>query len=159
MFKKALKSLRVILGADMKRTRLILAAALALTGSVVWFFGSTALADEGLGTFGHIAEPAGKAADPWGPVPTQLLSLVNVAPGLLPFFNNALTFGVPGTVVGSFWENTQVTGDWGGPRTELARRGFFFDVYSTSTAPTKTSRRAASKPAAPSCKTTRFPSI
>ena len=125
---------RAIRGADMKRTRLILAAGLALTGSVVLFFGGTALADEGLATFGHIAEPAGgRAADPWGPVPTQLLSLVNVAPGLLPYFNNALTFGVPGTVVGGFWENTQVTSDWGGARTELARRGFFFDVYSTST--------------------------
>src|SRR5215471_19147096 len=90
-------------------------------------------ADEGLATFGHIAEPAPPARpDQWGPVPTQLLSLVNVAPGLLPYFNNAPTFGVPGTVVGGFWDSTQVTGDWGGARTELARHGFFFDVYATS---------------------------
>src|SRR6516162_632736 len=87
-------------------------------------------ADEGIGTFTHIAEPAPPTRpDQWGPVPTYLFSIVNVAPGLLPFFNNALVFGVPGTVVGNFWENTQLTGDWGGARTELARHGFFFDAY------------------------------
>ena len=90
-------------------------------------------ADEGLGTFSHIAEPAlPTRADQWGPVPTYLFSVVNVAPGLLPFFNNAPVFGVSGTVVGNFWQNTQLTGDWGGARTELARRGFFFDAYATS---------------------------
>jgi len=90
-------------------------------------------ADEGLGTFSHIAEPAPPTrADQWGPVPTYLFSVVNVAPGLLPFFNNAPVFGVSGTVVGNFWQNTQLTGDWGGARTELARRGFFFDAYATS---------------------------
>src|SRR5262249_35255375 len=47
-------------------------------------------------------------------------------------FNNAPVFGVPGTVVGNFWQNTQLTGDWGGARTELARHGFFFDAYATS---------------------------
>jgi hypothetical protein len=39
----------------------------------------------------------------------------------------------PGTVVGDFWQRTQVTGDWGGPRTDLARQGPFFDLYTTST--------------------------
>src|SRR6516164_3124635 len=91
-------------------------------------------ADEGLGTFSHIAEPAPPTrADQWGPVPTYLFSVVNVAPGLLPFFNNAPVFGVPGTVLGDFWHRTQVTGDWGGVRTELARNGLFIDVYTTST--------------------------
>ena len=90
-------------------------------------------ADEGLAAFNHIAEPAPRARpDQWGPVPTYLFSIVNVAPGLLPFFNNATVFGVPGTVVGNFWQNTQLTGDWGGARTELARRGFFFDASATS---------------------------
>jgi hypothetical protein len=69
----------------------------------------------------------------WGPVPTDKASIANLAPVLLPFFNNAPVFGLPGTVTGNFWDQTQVTGDWGGTRTELARRGLFFDLYSTST--------------------------
>lgn len=69
----------------------------------------------------------------WGPVDTDKTSLANMAPVLLPFFNNGPVFGLPGTVVdGGFWNNTQLTGDWGGRRTDLARRGFFFDVYTTS---------------------------
>jgi len=69
----------------------------------------------------------------WGPVPTDKASIANLAPVLLPFFNNAPVFGLPGTVTGNFWDQTQVTGDWGGTRTELARRGLFIDLYSTST--------------------------
>jgi porin len=73
------------------------------------------------------------AADPWGPVPTDKLSLANAAPVLLPFFNNGPVFGLPGTVADAgFWNNTQLSGDWGGRRTELARNGYFFDVYTTS---------------------------
>jgi len=69
----------------------------------------------------------------WGPVETDKKSFANMAPVLLPFFNNGPVFGLPGTVVdGGFWNNTQLTGDWGGRRTELARNGFFFDVYTTS---------------------------
>lgn len=68
----------------------------------------------------------------WGPVPTDKISLVNVAPILLPFFNNGAVFGIPGTVTGDFWSRTQVTGDWGGLRTTLANMGVFVDVYSTS---------------------------
>ena len=56
-------------------------------------------ADEGLGSFRHIS-----ITKP----PTPPLSLVDVAPGLLPFFNNAPVFGLPGTV----------EGDGGGRRTE-----------------------------------------
>ena len=71
--------------------------------------------------------------DPWGPVPSEKLSIANIAPGLLPFFNNAPVFGLPGTVTGDFANRTQVNGDWGGSRTEFARHGWFFDVYTTST--------------------------
>ena len=80
------------------------------------------------------AAPATPAlsADDWGPVPTDHLSLANAAPVLYPFFNNGPVFGLPGTVTGGFWERTQLTGDWGGRRTDLARRGVFFDVYTTS---------------------------
>jgi porin len=79
------------------------------------------------------AQPRRQGADPWGPVPTDKLSLANAAPVLLPFFNNGPVFGLPGTVADAgFWNNTQLTGDWGGRRTELARNGFFFDVYTTS---------------------------
>jgi porin len=92
-----------------------------------------AAADEGLGGFGRIDEPETKTADPWGPVPTEKKSIANLAPGLLPYFNNGPVFGLPGTVVGSFWDSTQVAGDWGGERTKLARNGIFFDAYSTST--------------------------
>src|SRR5205814_3119722 len=48
------------------------------------------------------------------------------------FFNNGPVFGLPGTVVGDFWQNTQLTADWGGFRTSLAEHGIFFDLYSTS---------------------------
>jgi hypothetical protein len=68
----------------------------------------------------------------WGPVPTQKGSLTNLAPVLLPYFNNGPVFGLPGTVTGNFWERTQFSGDWGGVRTDLARRGLFFDLYSVS---------------------------
>jgi hypothetical protein len=52
---------------------------------------------------------------------------------LLPFFNNGPVFGVPGTEGGDLWNRTQLTGDWGGARTDLAAHGFFFDLYTTST--------------------------
>ena len=68
----------------------------------------------------------------WGPVPTGKTSLVNLAPALLPYFNNGPVFGLPGTVTGNFWDRTQLSGDLGGVRTDLARHGLFFDLYSTS---------------------------
>lgn len=71
-------------------------------------------------------------ANPWGPVPTQKASLANLAPALLPYFNNGPVFGVPGTDVSDFWHRTQLSGDWGGVRTDLARHGLFLDLYSTS---------------------------
>jgi porin len=74
--------------------------------------------------------PQQAPADPWGPVPTGDASIVNVAPFLLPYFNNGSVFGLPGTDVGDFWSRTQLSGDWGGARTDLARSGFFFDLYS-----------------------------
>ena len=94
--------------------------------------GGDALADEGFASFRYMEEPA--TPEPlWGPVPAPKLSLVNVAPVLLQFLNNAPAFGVPGTVVGGFWERTQVTGDWGGVRTDWARHGVFLDLYTTTT--------------------------
>ncbi len=77
------------------------------------------------------AAPSTVAA-PWGPVPTKKKSLVNLEPWLLPFFNNAPVFGVPGTVTGNLSARTQLTGEWGGARTDLAERGWFFDAYTTS---------------------------
>jgi len=71
-------------------------------------------------------------ADSWGPVATKKASVANLAPALLPFFNNGPVFGLPGTEVGDFRDRTQLSGDWCGIRTDLARHGFFFDLYSTS---------------------------
>jgi porin len=71
-------------------------------------------------------------AESWGPVPTEKVSLANLAPFLLPYFNNGSVFGLPGTEVGDFRRRTQLSGDWGGLRTDLARHGFFFDLYSMS---------------------------
>ena len=70
--------------------------------------------------------------DFWGPVPSQKVSLANLAPVLLPYFNNGPVFGLPGTVTGNFWERTQLSGDRRGVRTDLARHGLFFDLYSMS---------------------------
>jgi porin len=78
------------------------------------------------------AQTPGSATDPWGPIPTKNASLVNGAPSLLPYLNNGSVFGISGTDIGDFWHRTQLTGDWGGARTYLARHGFFFDLYSTS---------------------------
>jgi hypothetical protein len=66
------------------------------------------------------------------PVPTKKVSLANLAPFLLPYFNNGPVFGLPGTEIGDFRRRTQLTGEWGGFRTDLARHGFFFDLYSMS---------------------------
>jgi len=71
-------------------------------------------------------------ANPWGPVPTEKTSLANLAPVLLRYFNYGPVFGIPGTDAGDFWHRTQLSGDWGGARTDLARHGLFFDLYSTS---------------------------
>jgi hypothetical protein len=74
-----------------------------------------------------------RPVDPAQPVPTKYVSLADVAPGLLPYFNNGPVFGISGTVIGDIWHRTQLTGDWGGVRTDWARHGVFLDVYSTST--------------------------
>jgi porin len=108
----------------------------ALRVTLVVFFLAIASAtfadDEGLAGFKHLSEPE-LVVPTWGPVPSSKLSIANLAPGLLPYFNNAPVFGLPGTVVGNFWQNTQLTADWGGLRTDLARHGLFIDLYSTST--------------------------
>lgn len=67
----------------------------------------------------------------WGPVTTQKASLANLAPALLPYFNNGPVFGLPGTVTGNFWKRTQLSGDQEARR-DLARHGLFFDLYSIS---------------------------
>jgi porin len=72
------------------------------------------------------------ADNSWGPVPTKKASLANLAPVFLPFLNNGPVFGLPGTDAGDFRDRTQLSGDWGGLRTDLARHGFFFDLYTTS---------------------------
>src|SRR6476620_6354051 len=82
---------------------------------------SLAQDSQGYASFQHLSTPSPKK------------SLVDLAPGLLTFFNNGPVFGIPGTEVGGIWESTQLTGDWGGLRTDLARHGLFLDVYSTST--------------------------
>src|SRR5579864_8640001 len=73
---------------------------------------------------------SGTADDGWGAVPTKKASLVNVAPFLLPYFNNDRVFGLSGTDAGDLWHRTQLSGDWGGVRTNLVRHGFFLDLYS-----------------------------
>lgn len=99
---------------------------------------ATAFAQEGLSGFHRISHDkpkeakAGEGEDQFGAVPTDKKSLANLAPLLIPYFNNGPVFGLPGTTTGNFWERTQLTGDWGGLRTEMARKGWFFDMYSTT---------------------------
>ncbi len=81
------------------------------------------------GTKAGIGQSQDSAADPWAPVPTRKASLANESPLLFPYVNNGAVFGLPGTDVGDFWHRTQLTGDWGGARTDLARRGIFLDLY------------------------------
>jgi porin len=76
--------------------------------------------------------PMPSADNPWGPVATKKASIANLAPFFLPFLNDGPVFGMPGTDAGDFRDRTQLTGDWGGLRTDLARHGFFFDLYTTS---------------------------
>jgi porin len=63
---------------------------------------------------------------------TTKASVADGAPALLPFFNNGPVFGLPGTEAGEFHPRTQLSGDWGGRRTDLVRHGLFLDLYSTS---------------------------
>src|SRR5260370_20020175 len=86
----------------------------------------------GMGTKATIAQTPESSTDPWAPVPTKHASLANGTPLLLPYVNNGPVFGLPGTDVSDFWHRTQLSGDWGGARTDLGRPGFFFYRYSTS---------------------------
>jgi porin len=107
--------------------------------AVLLISGRAALADENFAGFSHIDQNGNQlptsrqAADLWGPVQTEKASVANLAPVLLRFFNNGTVFGLPGTEVGDFWHRTELTGDWGGVRTDLARHGVFIDLYCTST--------------------------
>ena len=109
-----------------RRASLAAVAALLLTAA-------GARAEEHVAGFANLSEPQSTTPlEDWGPVPTDKASIANLAPGLLPFFNNGPVFGLSGTVTGDFWDQTQLTGDWDGVRTEMARRGLFIDLYSTS---------------------------
>ena len=90
-------------------------------------------AQEGLDSLRNVSAPAENTqADPFGAVPTHKISLLNLAPVVAPFLNSGPVFGLPGTNVGGFMDRTQLTGDWGGTRTKLARHGLFIDGYTTS---------------------------
>src|SRR5215471_20164654 len=101
----------------------------------VVLIGKAALAQDGSGGSHSNSAPAAAAAAPsttavpWGPVATQKKSLVNMEPWVLPFFNNAPVFGVPGTITGTLAARTQLTGEWAGARRNLAEHGWFFDSY------------------------------
>jgi porin len=60
------------------------------------------------------------------------LSLVDAAPNLVPFFNNGPIFGLPGTIDAGLRHRTQLIGDPNCKRSDLANRGVFIDLYSTS---------------------------
>jgi porin len=117
---------------DTKARRASLATVAALVAALL-LTAAGARAEEHVSGFANLSEPQSTTplAD-WGPVPTDKASIANLAPCLLPFFNNGPVFGLPGTVTGDFWDRTQLTGDWGGVRTEMTRRGLFIDLYSTS---------------------------
>src|SRR6476620_4514082 len=128
----------------------------ALGICVLIALGRTASADAGLSNLSHLAgeqrateerraaaprkrknvlpamQRGDRPSDPWQPIPTKYVSLATLAPGLLPYFNNGPVFGIPGTVTADIWNRTQLTGDWGGVRTDWARHGVFIDVYSTN---------------------------
>ncbi len=92
-------------------------------------------AQEGLESLRHVSEPTTKpqaVSEPFGAVPTRKISLLNLAPVLAPYLNNGPVFGLPGTNAGRFLDRTQITGDWGGTRTALAKHGLFVDAYTTS---------------------------
>ncbi|WP_312405720.1 hypothetical protein [Rhizobium sp.] len=110
--------------------------ALLLAGTIL-LPAASALADGNFSNFQQLNEGEAKPAinsfdERWGPIDSPNLSLVNLAPALVTFFNNAPAFGLPGTVTGDISERTQLTGDWGGLRTKLAQQGYFFDLYTTS---------------------------
>src|SRR5437588_3873563 len=106
-----------------------------LAVSLLW--STSAIATENFAGFRHIdasGEPPGatQAAPDWGPVQTDKASIANLSPVLLPFFNNGPVFGLPGTVVGDFWQNTQLTGAWGGVPKTLRVDGIVLTVYLTT---------------------------
>jgi carbohydrate-selective porin OprB len=113
-------------GVNSRHWRLGLALSLAL-GSA-----SAVHAGEGQHSARHVQTPLPEAAGDFGPVSSPYSSLANVAPGLLTWMNASPVFGLPGTVVGGLSERTQLTGDWGGRRTDMVANGFFLDVYTSS---------------------------
>ena len=136
--------------AKARRANLAAAAALLLTAA-------GARAEEHVAGFANLSEPqSATPLEDWGPVPTDKASIANLAPCLLPFFNNGPVFGLPGTVTGDFWDQTQLTGDWDGVRTEMTRGGLFIDLYLTSAYQDVTSGGLKTGPRF--CRTRNFPS-
>jgi porin len=117
------------------------AALMSVTAALMVFASGEAMAQAQGGKLGSgLADTASgpdKAAaaepsrDPFGPAPSADISLANLAPMLFAFANNGPVFGLPGTQTGDFLDRTQLTGDWGGLRTRLARSGVFIDGYTT----------------------------
>lgn len=70
-------------------------------------------------TEGKVVSSPVTPADSWGAVPKKKASLANLAPFFLPYLNNGPVFGMPGTHAGDFRDRTQLSGDWGGLRTDL----------------------------------------
>ena len=114
-----------------RKTRLPVMSAAPAILCLHLLFGLRASADENTADSQNLV--ATRPEEQPGPVPAHKASLTDVAPFLLPFFNNGPVFGLPGTEGGDLWHRTQLTGDWGGARTDLADHGFFFDLYTTST--------------------------
>jgi hypothetical protein len=111
----------------------MLAGAAALLAGATSYAENNESRDENLAGFGEIGTPpAASYSDPFGPVETEKISLANEAPVLLPYFNNGPVFGLPGTQLGGLRDRTQLTGEWGGSRTNLTRSGLFSDLYTTS---------------------------
>ena len=71
------------------------------------------------------------ASDLWGPIPTKLrLSRIS-SQFCCHTSTTDQSSGFREPRVGDFFHRTQLSGDWGGLRTKLARRGYFFDLYTT----------------------------
>lgn len=63
----------------------------------------------------------------------KLTSILDARPEIGYFVNHSpLVFGLPGTVTGGLGTRTQLSGDWGGSRSEMAKGGVLIDVYSTT---------------------------
>src|SRR5438094_501399 len=99
----------------------------------VVLIGKAALAQDGPDGSPPNSAPAAPstAATPWGPVPTKKKSLVNLEPWLLPFFNNAPIFGIPGTVTGNA-EYRGVVEEWQKPRLQVNQEPWLLPFFNNA---------------------------